>query len=155
MTPLLLLLAADPALADDTPPVTARVLGVEDVRITLTGVQFTVIAEVERTRGLPLVVKDLNMKLTFGKLDVAETWSPEEKIKLKKGKPVEVRVPCTISAAAGLQAMNRMRQHGLPPIQLTGDAKGRVFIFPGKYSFEAEIYKPDAELPPKKGPHRR
>ncbi|MCB9745374.1 MAG: hypothetical protein H6740_22540, partial [Alphaproteobacteria bacterium] len=130
-------------------------LGVEDLRIGLDGVSFTVVAEVERTRGLPLVVKDLHLQLAFGKLDVAESWSPEEKIKLRKGKPVEVRIPCTISASAGLQAMNRMSQHGLPPIQLTGDAKGRVFIFPGKYSFEAEIYKPDAELPPKKGPHRR
>lgn len=147
MLPLLLALQAhaEPIAQVTTPedPVYVEILDVRDVSISRSGIDFVMVVGMTRTRGLPIVLTDMQYEVLVGKQMVANAWQAEDKVKLRRGQTVEVSVPCTMSMDAGLGALKGLLQEGLPPVKLVGTVEGRVLLFSHEYSFMTDIFVPE------------
>lgn len=147
MLPLLLALQAhaEPIAQVTTPedPVYVEILDVRDVSISRSGIDFVMVVGMTRTRGLPVVLTDMQYEVLVGKQMVANAWQAEDKVKLRRGQTVEVSVPCTMSMDAGLGALKGLLQEGLPPVKLVGTVEGRVLLFSHEYSFMTDIFVPE------------
>lgn len=147
MLPLLLALQAHAeSIAQVTTPedpVYVEILDVRDVSISRSGIDFVMVVGMTRTRGLPVVLTDMQYEVLVGKQMVANAWQAEDKVKLRRGQTVEVSVPCTMSMDAGLGALKGLLQEGLPPVKLVGTVEGRVLLFSHEYSFMTDIFVPE------------
>lgn len=147
MLPLLLALQAHAeSIAQVTTPedpVYVEILDVRDVSISRSGIDFVMVVGMTRTRGLPIVLTDMQYEVLVGKQMVANAWQAEDKVKLRRGQTVEVSVPCTMSMDAGLGALKGLLQEGLPPVKLVGTVEGRVLLFSHEYSFMTDIFVPE------------
>lgn len=147
MLPLLLALQAhaEPIAQVTTPedPVYVEILDVRDVSISRSGIDFVMVVGMTRTRGLPIVLTDMQYEVLVGKQMLASAWQTDDKVKLRRGQTVEVSVPCTMSMDAGLGALKGLLQEGLPPVKLVGTVEGRVLLFSHEYSFMTDIFVPE------------
>lgn len=124
-------------------PVFVEIVEVRDLKISRSGLDFVVVARMTRTRGLPIVLTDMQYEVLVGKQMLASAWQADEKVKLRRGQSVEVPIPCSISAAAGLGALKSLASEGVPPVMLSGTVEGRVLFLPGEYSFVTDLYTPE------------
>lgn len=148
MLPLLLALqahAAEPMAKVTTPddPVYVEIVEVRDVSISRSGVDFVLVVNMTRTRGLPIVLTDMQYEVLVGKQMLANAWQTDDKVKLRRGQTMEVAVPCTMSMDAGLGALKSVMEEGVPPVKLVGTVEGRVLLFSHEYSFMTDIYVPE------------
>lgn len=148
LLPLLLSLAAhaqETTARVTTPedPVFVEIVDVRDVSISLDGIEFVLVARMTRTRGVPIVLKDMQYEVLVGKQRVASAWQAEGKVKLRRGQTIDVPIPCSVDPVAGLGALKSMLAEGVPPVKLSGTVQGRVLLFPGEYSFVTDLYVPE------------
>lgn len=119
-------------------PVTAELLGIQDVRIGLSGAQFTLRTSLTRTRGLPIVVKGVSYRLLVNG-EVVGMGEQDDNVRLRRNKPAELLIPSTFSPRGGIAAMAVMA--GDPEIEITyvGEATGRWLFFSRTETFTDTI----------------
>ncbi len=129
-----LLLASADAEAQEIKNITTEVVNVEDVSVDLNGAHFTVVLEMTRHRGPATKLKSLEYEIVIAD-QVVGTAVYDEKQRLKKGEPVQLRVPVDVGVAAG-PAILRSVGAGDASVTVRGEAKVKVFIFTKTRPFE-------------------
>ena len=135
----LALLAALGAAHARPPAVTARPVGIRDPKIGLQGASFVLEVEVERQRGLGARLRGLDYSLAVSEVRVAEQHVDYDGVRLRKGRPVRVRIPVKISAGDALEAGLQSFTRGSLRVQLSGEADLRVLLIPFSLPFEADL----------------
>lgn len=120
------------------PPVTAELIGIQDVSIGLSGAQFTLRTSLTRTRGMPIVVKGVSYRLLVNG-EVVGMGEQDENIRLRRNRPAELLIPSTFSPRGGIAAMAVMA--GDPELEITyvGEATGRWLFFSRTETFTDTI----------------
>lgn len=138
MVALLLSLLA--GVAEARPPaVTVEVTEVEKVNISGGEVRFVLVAEVRRERGLPLHLRSVDYRLQVNKTEVLARSLDLDGLRVAKGDPQTVRVPCAMGldevAGAGLQSL----LGGALRVRLSGEARARVLFVPFSVPFQSRL----------------
>jgi hypothetical protein len=111
-------------------PVAVKVLGVDDVSVGLKGVSFVLLLEAQRTRGLAIHLKSAEARVQVARVELDPIHLKLEGTRLKKGKPIQIRVPCSLDAISAIGAVGQAAAKGKVNIKAEGTVSGRVFIFP-------------------------
>jgi len=127
MLPLLMLLSTE-ANAQEMKNITTEVVDVTDVSVDLTGAHFTVVLEMTRHGGPPTKLKQLDYQIVVAD-EVVGVATYDQKVKLKKGEPVQLIVPVDVGINAG-PALMRSIGAGDASVTIQGEVKVRVLLFP-------------------------
>lgn len=109
-------------------PISASLLGVQDVAVGFSGATFTLKAGLLREGGLPIVVKDVHYQLIVGGQVIGE-GRQEEHLRLKRGERAVLRIPSTLSPRGGIAALASMASDPDLELRLVGEASGRWLFF--------------------------
>ena len=131
-----LTLSSSSALAAS--PISASLVGVQDVSVGLSGASFTLKAELLREGGLPIVVKDVRYQLLVNGQVVGQ-GEQTENLRLKRNKPAVLRIPSTLSPQGGIAALAGMANNPNLEITLVGEASGRWLFFSRTERFEESV----------------
>ena len=124
--------------AHAAPPITAELIGIQDVRVGLSGAQFTLRTSLTRTRGLPIVVKGVSYRLLVNG-EVVGMGERDDNVRLRRNRPAELLIPSSFSPRGGIAPMAVMA--GDPELEITyvGEATGRWLLFSRTETFTDTI----------------
>ena len=131
-----LLLSTAARAAPDASPITVSIVGLEDVSVGLGGMHFTVLAELTRTAGLPMVLQSMDYEIRFSD-QVIGRGSQEGRYRLRRDEPVVVEIPCQLGATAGLFGL--LGQGADAEVEIVGEATGRWLFFSRTREFQKTI----------------
>ncbi|MFT4977428.1 MAG: hypothetical protein ACI8S6_003333 [Myxococcota bacterium] len=122
-----LALSSGSALAASS-PISAQLIGIKDVSIGFSGATFTLRSSLTRTRGLPIVVKDVHYELRVNG-EVIGQGEQAENLRLRRNKPAELLIPSQLSPRGGIVALGQMMSDPSLEIAIVGEASGRWLFF--------------------------
>lgn len=137
MTPYLLLATLNMPSAQAARIQTA-IVGVDAVSLGLNGAQFTVIAEVTRSGGLPASVRGVRYEIFLHgeRIGVGET---HERVRLRNKTPAEVRIPTTLYAVRGIMALSQLSNPAAVELRIVGEADARGWFWRRTQRFDERI----------------
>lgn len=127
---------SSPALAAQ--PITAEVVGIEEVQVGLSGAHFTLRTSLTRTRGLPIVVQGVQYQLLVND-EVIGMGEQTDNLRLRRNKPAELLIPSTLAPRGGVGALAAMLGNAELEITYIGEATGRWLFFSRTVSFSDTV----------------
>jgi hypothetical protein len=119
-------------------PVAVKVLGVEDVSVGLRGVSFTLLLQAERTRGIAINLKSAEARVQVARVELDPIQLKLDGTRLRKGEPVQIRVPCSLDALSAISGVSQAASKGKVHIKAEGSVSGRILIFPFSRPFSVK-----------------
>ncbi len=139
----MLMLLTSTALAASA-PIAFSITDVEALNVTLKRTSFSLVAQAERLKGMPVKVKQLDYNIRVGDSVVSQDTLALQGVKLRVGEPVQVQIPCefeNLSTAGALvgAVTGALSGHDLR-VTLSGTAHLKFLgIFGKQIEFETAV----------------
>lgn len=123
-------------------PLKLTPVGVRDLQIGLSGGSFDLVVEAERSKGLPIKLRNLQYELLIGNVVLTETERDYDAVVLRRGEPVEIAIPVTLDASTAMSAGAKALTSGRLDLRIRGTAGLRILVFPLTVGFDEKLDPP-------------